>query len=194
MRDRSGPGEEEFKSAARRLTDIDVWAHIVQATQLETLMDKTAKDELRGSLQNDPPEITVANIYATLERFAADADMIFRRGIATCFSNLDRRFRSHTGWKLGSRAVLSSAFDQYGKWAFRTNHRDNLLDIERTFTVLDGKPTRMHPPAFSPRSSSTGAASISPSKARSTPNTSGSGSSRTATATSGLCVTTCSGR
>jgi hypothetical protein len=60
-----------------------------------------------------------------------DADTIFRRGI-------DRRFRSHDGWKIGSRVILSGAFDEWGSWNYHRNHRDSLTDIERTFMVLDG--------------------------------------------------------
>ncbi|MEQ9153494.1 MAG: DUF4942 domain-containing protein [Bauldia litoralis] len=76
-------------------------------------------------------------IYATLQRFAADSGMIFRRGIAAAFSELDRRFRSHDGFKVGSRVILDRAFDDSGHWNFYTRKRDVLIDIERTFYVLD---------------------------------------------------------
>jgi len=130
---------DQFKAAARRLTDTDCWSHIIELTDLQRLMDKKAKDELRTQLQTDPPEITVENIYATLQQFMLDADTIFRRGIALCFSTLDRRFRSHDGWKIGSRIILSYAFNEWGSWNYHRSHDDSLRDIERTFLVLDGK-------------------------------------------------------
>lgn len=132
------PERGEFIETARRLTDTDVWSHIVALTDLQRLMDKKAKDELTRQLQTDPPEVTVENVIATLETFLAQAGTIFRRGIAECFSDLDRRFRSHDGWKIGSRVILSFAFDGYGRWNYHRNHRDTLTDIERTFLVLDG--------------------------------------------------------
>lgn len=135
--------EEAFHDAARRLTDIAVWAQIIEMTALESVMDKEEKDKLRQALQDDPPEITVENIHATLERFVADADTIWRRGLANSFSRLDRRFRSHTGWKIGSRVILEYAFDDWGHWNYRSNLRDTLHDIERAFFILDGQ----HPPA-----------------------------------------------
>ena len=135
--------EEAFRTAARRLTDIAVWAQIIEMTALESVMDKEEKDKLRQALQDDPPEVTVENIHATLERFVADADTIWRRGLANSFSRLDRRFRSHTGWKIGSRVILHYAFDDWGHWNFRSNLRDTLHDIERAFFILDGQ----HPPA-----------------------------------------------
>jgi len=133
------PERAAYLATARRLTDTDVWAHLVQITDLERLMDKKAKDQLNQQLLTDPPEATEENVVATLTQFALDADTIFKRGIAECFSNLDRRFRSHDGWKIGSRVILSHAFGEWGGWSFYTNHRDTLQDIERTFFVLDGR-------------------------------------------------------
>lgn len=134
------PDADDFMRKARHLTDIDVWSHVIEITDLERLMDKKAKDELRQSLMKEPPEATEDNIFATLETFARDADMIFKRGVAECFSNLDRRFRSHDGWKIGSRVILDRAFDESGFWSYHSNHRDTLMDIERAFFVLDGLP------------------------------------------------------
>jgi hypothetical protein len=133
------PDPDAYRDAARRLTDTSVWAHIMQMTDLERLMDKTAKDSLRQQLATEPPEVTEGNVRATLEEMAADAGTIFRRGIAGVFSNLDRRFRSHDGWKIGSRVILSNAFCEWGGWNHYQNHRDTLTDIERTFFILDGR-------------------------------------------------------
>lgn len=133
------PEREDFLATARKLTDTDVWAHLVEITDLGRLMDKKAKDQLNQQLLTDPPEATEENVVATLQQFMLDADTIFRRGIAECFSQLDRRFRSHDGFKIGGRVVLSYAFDDSGSWSYHRNHRDTLQDIERTFLVLDGK-------------------------------------------------------
>lgn len=136
--------EENFLSAARRLTDIAVWSYIIEMTELESVMDKEEKDKLRTELNEDPPEVTVDNIHATLERFVQEADTIWRRGVANCFSKLDRRFRSHTGWKIGSRVILDRAFDDWGHWNFHRNHQDTLIDIERAFYILDGSRVPEH--------------------------------------------------
>lgn len=130
--------QDKYRAAARRLTDIAVWSHIIQMTELETVMDKEEKDKLRSELHEDPPEVTVDNVYATLQRFVADADTIWRRGLASCFSKLDRRFRSHTGWKIGSRVIIDRAFDDWGHWSHYRNHRDTIMDVERVFYILDG--------------------------------------------------------
>jgi hypothetical protein len=123
----------------RHYIDGRVWDSVVHSTALNHLMDKKAKDELRQQLMADAPEFTEENAYATIEQFMADAGMIFRRGIAEMFSNLDRRFRSHSGWKIGGRVILSGAFDVYGHWNYYRDHRSTLQDIERTFLILDGR-------------------------------------------------------
>jgi len=130
---------EEFLAIARQMVDADCWTSVVKTVDLERLMDKKAKDELRAQLRTSPPPFTEETAASTLEKFAGEAGMIFRRGIAEVFSSLDRRFRTHTGWKIGSRVILSSAFDEWGHWNYHRNHRDTLQDIERTFLILDGR-------------------------------------------------------
>ena len=133
------PERDGYMATARRLTDTECWSHIVSLTGLERLMDKKAKDQMTQQLMKEPPEVTVDNVFATLEQFAADSGTIWRRGIAECFTNLDRRFRSHDGWKIGSRIILTRAFNDWGSWNYHRNERDTLMDIERVFFILDGK-------------------------------------------------------
>lgn len=123
----------------RHYIDGRVWDSVIHSTELNHLMDKKAKDDLRQQLMTDAPEFTEENAYATIEHFAAESGMIFRRGIAEMFSNLDRRFRSHSGWKIGSRVILDRMFDEHGWWNYHRDHRSTLQDIERTFLILDGR-------------------------------------------------------
>lgn len=131
--------KDENRLDDRQYVDAKVWDSLIRSTELNHLMDKKAKDELRQQLLTDPPEFTEDTAYSTIEKFAAEAGMIFRRGIALMFSNLDRRFRSHSGWKIGSRVILNNAFSDYGSWNYHRDHRSTLQDIERTFLILDGR-------------------------------------------------------
>lgn len=135
----SGDGKrDDFIAAMTKQTDRAMWSHIIEATDLERLMDKKARDEFRADLQKSPPAATADNVRATLSAFVGDADTIFKRGIAVAFSALDRRFKSHDGFKIGARVILTYAFDEYG--IRYGGQRETLRDIERTFCVLDGKP------------------------------------------------------
>ncbi|WP_084302707.1 DUF4942 domain-containing protein [Bradyrhizobium sp. WSM2254] len=132
------PNRDNYLGQARKIVDTDLWSAVIRLTDLERFMDRQAKDQLYQQLLTDPPEATVDNIYATLRQFIADADTIFKRGIANCFSKLDRRFRSHDGFKIGSRVILDRMFDEHGWWNYHRDMEATLLDIERTFFVIEG--------------------------------------------------------
>jgi hypothetical protein len=149
---------DDYMREKRRVIDLNVWAWIIERTDLEHLMDKEAKEQLKkqmGHIIEEPtepgqmiteeeiakgmPPVTVENIMATLEGFMLGAETIFRRGMANAFAKLDRRFRSHNGFKVGSRIILTRCFDDNGWWNYGRDERSTLIDIERTFTILDGK-------------------------------------------------------
>lgn len=161
------PDAGQFAHVAERLTDIQFWTWLIQKGDLQRLMDKEAKSQLRTQLAYKPlrskhgansrelidedeigksfPPVTVENVEATIQHFMMDSGTIFKRGVANAFSKLDRRFRSHDGFKIGSRIVLDgllgfrdtrfggNSFNCYGE------RFDTLQDIERAFAVLDGR-------------------------------------------------------
>lgn len=130
-------GHVEFLDYLRKQTDRTIWGHLINGYGFDKLMDRQAHEELRAQLEKDPPEVSVEVAEATLFHLLSDADRIFKRGIANAFSNLDRRFRSHDGFKIGERVVLANAFTDYGSWNSYARHEDTLVDIERQFYLLD---------------------------------------------------------
>lgn len=130
---------EKYLEFVTKGVDRSVWSHLIASTGLDRLMDRAERDAFRDALEKDPPPATAENCFATMERLMGDADLIFKRGIATAFSRLDRRFRSHDGFKVGARMVLSNAFSD-GHWNHYSKHDETLIDVERTFCQLDGKP------------------------------------------------------
>ena len=153
------PSREDYLRVASRVLNLKGWAYIIERTNLEMLMDKEAKDKLRQQMAYVQPQVsrageimnqadldammapfTAGNIHATIDGFMADASTIWRRGIANVFSKLDRRFRSHDGFKIGSRVILTRAFNEWGSWDYGTNTaRDSLIDIERIFHIMEGE-------------------------------------------------------
>lgn len=136
---------EPFNAEASRKVykehlDACIWMHLIRLTGLDDLMDRTEKDKLYDSLCSDGgvPEATEENIEATFQRLAQDARLIFQRGLARAFSELDRRFKSHDAFKLGDRIILTHVFDSSGSWNYYSRMFDTLADIERVFAVLDG--------------------------------------------------------
>lgn len=153
------PDRDRYLRTARRLIDVSVWSHVIDIAGIEQLMDMQAKNELREQMRYVPertgrngeiinqdeidrmlPAVSPDNIYATLERFQGDAEMIFRRGIVNVFTKLDRRFRSHDGFKVGSRLIID--YFMRNQTHLYGDRADMLTDVERTFLVLDGQSAR----------------------------------------------------
>lgn len=131
---------DKFLDYVTKGVDQGVWAHLMRATNLDSLMDRQERDAFRAQLDSDPPPATVEYLTDTMRRLVEDSGLIFQRGIATAFAKLDRRFRSHDGFKVGARMVLSYAFDAYGSWNSHSRHEETLLDVERVFAKLAGQP------------------------------------------------------
>lgn len=129
---------DAYLEECRKNIDRQMWDHLILSTGIERLMDKQEREAFRQQLADDPPPATSDNILATFERLAGDAGMIFQRGLAQAFSRLDRRFRSHDGFKIGSRIVFNGAFSD-GHWNYYSKKDEDLRDVERVFAVLDGK-------------------------------------------------------
>jgi hypothetical protein len=159
------PDPDRWRRTVVRLVDISCWNNMIQRTKLHAMMDREERTKFEQSLQWVPerhkfirdnhselvnldaiqgiPPFTVDNVYATIERLAGDSGMIFRRGIANAFSKLDRRFRSHDGFKIGNRLILSYGFSTYsGQFDAYGDTAKTIRDIERTFLVLDEQDVR----------------------------------------------------
>jgi hypothetical protein len=149
LRDRGSDKEyqrlfERFDPAAsldvyRKQLDARVWMHVVALTGMSDLMDRTAKEQLDKDLCGSVPEFNEDAARQVFESLLGDAQLIFQRGIARTFGELDRRFKSHDGFKIGSRIILTRVFDDWGSFNYHSRMRDTMADIERVFAVMDGK-------------------------------------------------------
>ena len=138
--DRSKDDRDRHLAEVTKQLDQTIWERLIECTELEQLMDKEARDQFRAELCENPPPATADNCRATVEEMFLRRDEIFRRGIANVFSGLDRRFRSHDGFKVGSRIILDGAFGAYSGWNYHRRIDEKLRDVERTFCILDRKP------------------------------------------------------
>jgi hypothetical protein len=125
----------------RQHLDARVWTHLLHMTGMSSLMDRTAKEQFDNSLAGTVPEVTRDNVHATFEALLGDANLIFQRGLARAFSSLDRRFKSHDAFKIGSRIVLTNVFDSWGHVSYGSRVSESITDIERVLSVLAGDTT-----------------------------------------------------
>lgn len=124
--------------AFRRHLDASTWVHLLELAGISRLMDRTATERFHADLTKDPPPVSVESVYQILSDLVGDRELIFGRSVARIFSELDRRFRSHDGFKIGSRMILTNIFDAYGSWSYHNHAREQVIDCERIFQVLDG--------------------------------------------------------
>ncbi|WP_373947230.1 DUF4942 domain-containing protein [Paracoccus marcusii] len=127
----------------KRTLDAAIWLRIVEESRLKEIMDRTERDQLDKQMgADDMPEPTLENIRATLERLTLDADLIFMRGVARAFSELDPAFKSHDAFKIGKRMIFTWVFDDGGYWSYSgrgEQMRRTLADVERVFSQLSGQ-------------------------------------------------------
>lgn len=155
------PDRKRYLHTARKIMNLRCWHYTVDRCGLQQLMDHQAKKELDAQLRyspdrvnrdgelitedeaaKGPPPFSAENARATLTKFAADSNTIWRRGIANVFSALDRRFRSHDGFKVGSRIILNYFIGSSGHVLDYGDAAERFRDIERTFQILDGRDPR----------------------------------------------------
>ena len=136
-------GIEAAKGLAKQL----IAAATANQTGCNSLQDLTTSlEDLQAILDNPPglPPVTVENIMATLNGLLGQSNEIFLRGVASSFSALDRRFKSHDGFKVGSRIIIDRLCDDCGMVSYG-RQEDIFADVERIFKLLDGgKPGAMY--------------------------------------------------
>jgi predicted RNA methylase len=145
--ERRNPANHRFEKVdARaefaRLVTIEIdranWRHLLDFCGFDALLDRQAREEFETALREDPPAFNATNCAATFGEIYGNRREYFLRGIANTFMRLDRRFRSHNGFKIGGRLIIDGAVSYYGTWN-SYDRRDTLFDVERIFWELDGK-------------------------------------------------------
>ncbi|MDE2103947.1 MAG: DUF4942 domain-containing protein [Patescibacteria group bacterium] len=128
-----------FAAAAQATIDRDMWTHFIVGTPLGSLMDGQERRRFEESLRGTPPEITPDTVFATMAQLAGNAGTIFRRGLVSAFQGFCGDYKSHDGFKIGPRFVVSGLVTGSGTY-INQYRQDSVRDIDRCMHVLDGKP------------------------------------------------------
>ncbi|MCR9222856.1 MAG: DUF4942 domain-containing protein [Hyphomonas sp.] len=132
--------DRELSSKAfRHYADASIWNGIFNRTGILDMMDHTEKKKWREQLSTEIAAITVDNVEATMTGVISDAPLMFMRGLATSFSKLDRRFKSHDVFKVKDRIILTRLFNDWGYMNHGGFAEATLTDVERCFAKLDGQ-------------------------------------------------------
>ena len=133
---------ESSAEAFRKKLDAGLWDRLMTQTEMRDLMGAKTREEWLKQLETDPPEFTIETATATFADLRERAGEIFLEGLVNVFENLPRDFRSHDGFKLGSRCVMTAAYSPSGRswsyWSSAREPRAKVADLDRVFHRLAG--------------------------------------------------------
>ena len=128
--------------AITRNIDRRIWRELMNKSGMLSLMDAQARDEWHKSLEKDDiPAISEDNILSTFERLHQDKHAVFERGVINVFRGLSWDYKTNSPCKFGKKIIVDGLVS-FNRWGFSFTHgyrRDQLVDLERMMTLLDGK-------------------------------------------------------
>ena len=134
---------DKAMKAMTRNIDRRIWRELMNKSGMLSLMDAQARDEWHKSLEKDDiPAICEANILSTFERLHQDKHAVFERGVINVFRGLSWDYKTNSPCKFGKKIIVDGLVS-FNRWGFSFTHgyrRDQLVDLERMLTLLDGKP------------------------------------------------------
>ena len=140
-----------FMEAAQLAVDIGGWRYLMDESGIRSLMDARARADWDKQLsEKKVPALTDENIRQTFSAlYQARGDM-FERGVLNVFKSLSWCYKTNRPFAFGKRIVLrglrnSVTGGRPNSFGY-LNHRttDELDDLVRVFSVLEGKPEPDH--------------------------------------------------
>ena len=133
--------DKAMKAIIRNI-DRRIWCDLMNKSGMLSLMDAQARDEWHKSLEKDDiPAISEDNILSTFERLHQDKHAVFERGVINVFRGLSWDYKTNSPCKFGKKIIVDGLVS-FNRWGFSFTHgyrRDQLVDLERMMTLLDGK-------------------------------------------------------
>ncbi|MBX3603170.1 MAG: DUF4942 domain-containing protein [Rubrivivax sp.] len=137
---RDAAHRQDLERAARLGVDAAAWQYLMHESGMRSLMDATAREKWDKAISaGDIPELTTANVRATFQMLHDSRGEIFERGVIACFKALSWHYKTNLPQKFGKRIVVTYLT---GCGSYRK--ADEMDDLLRVLTVLDGKPEPDH--------------------------------------------------
>jgi hypothetical protein len=138
---------EDIKTESFR-TNMDeaMWRHLLNTSNLKTVMSRSAIDEFHKGLEQNVPEATEENILATMAKMFSMSGDLFDEMIIQAFKRLPRDYRTNSSFRFTTKIIYDRAFEPGMKlWEARFYSSAYiagiLYDLEKVFRTIDGKPT-----------------------------------------------------
>ena len=133
---------DKAMKAITRNIDRRIWRDLMNKSGMLSLMDAQARDEWHKSLEKDDiPAISEENILSTFEQLNHDKQAVFERGVINVFKALSWDYKTNSPCRFGKKIIMDGLVS-YNRWGFSFTHgyrRDQIVDLERMLTLLDGK-------------------------------------------------------
>ena len=133
---------DKAMKAMTRNIDRRIWRELMNKSGMLSLMDADARDEWHKSLEkNDIPAISENNILSTFEQLHKSKGEVFERGVINVFKALSWDYKTNSPCRFGKKIIMDGLVS-YNRWGFSFTHgyrRDQIVDLERMLTLLDGK-------------------------------------------------------
>ena len=133
--------DKAMKTITRNI-DRRIWRDLMNKSGMLSLMDAQARDEWHKSLEKDDiPAISEENILSTFEQLNHDKQAVFERGVINVFKALSWDYKTNSPCRFGKKIIMDGLVS-YNRWGFSFTHgyrRDQIVDLERMLTLLDGK-------------------------------------------------------
>jgi hypothetical protein len=135
-----GADRAEIDKLVRLGVDSAAWQYLMHESGLRTLMDATAREKWDKAIrEGDIPELNGPNVRSTFTMLHDSRGEMFERGVIACFKSLAWDYKTNLPQKFGKRIVVAYLT---GSSSYRKC--DELDDLVRVFSVLDGKPEPDH--------------------------------------------------
>ena len=143
--------DEYFKSIQKTIKR-GVWKAILDHLQINKVASQKRKDELYQHLEKDElPEVTLAAIFDIVESFRQNAGEMAKESYLAAYKTLRPGHYYQHGYKtnqksndlgIGIKVILAGKVEHNYNGGFRVNHyrRDDLVEVDRVFHLLDGTP------------------------------------------------------
>ena len=140
--DLTGPFAERARAEAALIqaVDAEAWKFLLDASRLSRFMDSMEHERWTNVIysDSDTPELTMATITETFGRLHAERRAMFERKLMEIFRALSWDRQAALPRMLGKKLIVRD-LTHGGGWP-RSDMTRKVGDLERAFSVLDGKP------------------------------------------------------
>jgi len=124
-----------------REVDGRAWSYLLRESGLKTFMDAEAREKwFKAINKNDVPPLTQQNIEATFSALYESRGEMFERGVIAIYCSFSWDYKTNSPVKFGKRLVLRRIVDTGAYPTVSHRGSNELDDLTRVLSVLDGKP------------------------------------------------------